>query len=85
MPPAIATNVTRMLFVKISLDSSASSPGVSAAPPDAGSAASWNCAGTTPSAAAGSSIAQIAASASGTSSRAIPATSAIGRSRTRCQ
>ena len=86
MPPAMARNVTRMLLVKISLDSAASSPPLSApAPPLPGSAAPWNCAGTTPIAAAGSSIAHTAASAIGANSSTSAVASAHGRSRTRCQ
>ena len=78
MPPAIARNVTRMLFVKISLDSAAWSPALSAPGPPPGSAAPWNSGGTTPIAAAGSSIAHTAASASGANSSTSAAASAHG-------
>ena len=86
IPPAMARNVTRMLLVKICDDSAASSPPLSVpAPPLPGSAAPWNCAGTTPIAAAGSSIAHTAASANGPNSIRSAAPSSHGRSRTRCQ
>ena len=85
IPPAIARNVTRMLLVKICDDSAAWSPPLSEPGPPPGSAAPWNCVGTTPIAAAGSSIAHTAASASGPNSISSAAPSAHGRSRTRRQ
>ena len=45
MPPAIERNVTRMLFVKITLDSAAWSPALAAFPRPPGSAAPWNSRG----------------------------------------
>jgi hypothetical protein len=85
MPPAIDRNVTRMLFVKIT---AASRPGPHArrVPRPPGSAAPWNSGGTTPIAAAGSSIAHTAASIERREQQAPARRSAAhGRSDTRCQ
>ena len=73
-----------MLFVKITLASAAWSAALDASLPP-GSVAPWNSGGTTPIAAAGSSIAQTAARASGANSSTSAAISAHGRSSTRRQ
>jgi len=87
IPPANATIVTRMLFVKISLEKAACSSVVSprSVPRSRGSVTDRYSPGTTPLAAPGSRTAQIAASTHGPKSSNAATSNRRGRSRTRCQ